>query len=410
MGNMVSCEEAIREVLENIPEFTIARKPVLDSLHYVLAENIISNDNIPVNDNSAMDGYAIILSDLAGADKTCPVTLKKSNYDIPAGEFTRFEAKKGFCIKIMTGAPVPRGCDCIVKKEDVEAREDKILFFKEHKYFENIRPQGEDIKKGETVFAKGRIIDPAVVGVLASLGIKDISVYNPPIIGIISTGNELADINDELFFGMVRDSNSYSLAAQVKESGASYIRYGIVRDNRFDLKEAVKKSIGECDLILISGGVSVGDYDYIKEILKESGAQEIFWGVKQKPGKPLAFYKSGDKLIFGLPGNPVSVMVCFELYVRPLIRKMMGYQELFRKAVIAKALGPFKHEAGRTEFVRVKIKKDEYGNYFAAVTGEQGSGILTSMAQADGIAQIDENKKEIIKGESLKVYLIKNDL
>ena len=410
MRHMISCEEAIREVLENPPELTVVKEPILDSLNYILAEDIISNDDIPANDNSAMDGFAVILKDLTGADKTYPIALKKYDYDIPAGEYTKFVVKKGFCIKIMTGAPVPQGCDCIVKKEDVQIKEDKVLFFKEYKYFENIRHKGEDIKKGEAVFGKGHRIDPAAMGVFASLGIKDVPIYKPPLVGIISTGNELIGINDKLLFGMVRDSNSYSLAAQVVESGAKYIRYGIVKDNKRDLKVAVKKAITECDLILISGGVSVGDYDYIKEILNESGAQEIFWGVKQKPGKPLTFYKSDGKPIFGLPGNPVSVMVCFELYVRPLIRKMMGGKDLFRKTISAKALHSFKHEPGRTEFVRVKIKKDKDNNYFAEITGEQGSGILTSMAQADGIAEIEENKKDITEGENLKVYVIKYDL
>ena len=410
MRHMISCDEAIKEVLGNTEELSMENTPILDSLNYILAEDIISNDNIPVNDNSAMDGFALILKDLAGADKTCPIALKKYDNDIPAGELSKLFIKKGFCIKIMTGAPVPKGCDCIVKKEDVQIIKDKVLFFKEYRHFENIRLTGEDIKKGETIFNKGHRIDPAAIGVFSSLGIKNVLIYKRPLVGVISTGNELIDINGRLIFGKVRDSNSYSLAAQVKDAGARYIRYGIVRDNKNDLKEAVKKAVSECDLILISGGVSVGDYDYIREILNESGAQEIFWGVKQKPGKPLAFYKSGKKPIFGLPGNPVSVMVCFEIYVRPLIRKMMGEKDISRKIISAKAFHSFKHEPGRKEFIRVKIKRDKDNNYFANITGEQGSGILTSMAQADGIAEIEENKKNIKEGENLKVHVIKNDL
>jgi len=407
---MITYEEALKKVLESCIVLQKEGIPILESLNCILAQDIISEDNIPVNDNSAMDGYAVMSADLTGAEKASPVALKKYDYDIPAGELGRHEIKKGGCIKIMTGAPVPAGCDCVVKKEDVVIRENEILFFKEHVVFENIRHKGEDIKKGETVFKEGLGIDPALIGVLASLGMKDVLTFKPPVAGIISTGNELVEIDESLIFGMVRDSNSYSLASQLKEAGAQYIRYGIIKDNKTDLKKAIEKATGECDLVLISGGVSVGDYDYIKEILNETGAREIFWGVKQKPGKPLAFYKHDEIPIFGLPGNPVSVMVCFELYVRPLIRKMMGHQDLFRKTINAKALEQFKHEPGRTEFVRVKIKQDEYGNYFAGITGEQGSGILTSMAAADGIAQIDEDKKEIIKGENLKVYLIKNGL
>jgi len=407
---MITYDDALKKVLESCIGLHKANISILDSLNCILAEDIISEDNIPVNDNSAMDGYAVMSADLAGADKASPVALKKYDYDIPAGEPGKFEIKKGGCIKIMTGAPVPAGCDCVVKKEDVLIRENEILFFKEHDIFENIRHKGEDIKEGDTVFKEGRLIDSAVIGVMASLGIKDVLVCKPPVAGIISTGNELVEINENLVFGMVRDSNSYSLASQLKEAGAGYIRYGIIKDNKTDLKKAIKKATSECDMVLISGGVSVGDYDYIKEILGESGAREIFWGVKQKPGKPLAFYKHDEIPIFGLPGNPVSVMVCFELYVRPLIKKMMGYQDLFRKTINAKALEQFRHEPGRTEFVRVKIKKDEEGSYLAGITGEQGSGILTSMALADGIAQIEENKNEITIGENLKVYLLRNDL
>jgi len=289
MSHMISCEEAIREVLGNSPELTVVKEPILNSLNYILAENIISDDNIPVNDNSAMDGFAVILKDLAGADKNYPIALKKYDYDIPAGEYIKFVVKEGFCIKIMTGAPIPQGCDCVVKKEDAQIKEGKVLFFKEYKYFENIRRKGEDIKKGEAVFGKGNRIDPAAIGVFASLGIKDVPIYKPPLVGIISTGNELIGINDKLLFGMVRDSNSYSLSAQVMESGAKYIRYGIVKDNKRDLKEAVKKAIGECGLILISGGVSVGDYDYIKEILNELDAREIFWGGKTKTRQASGF-------------------------------------------------------------------------------------------------------------------------
>ncbi|MCL5069553.1 MAG: hypothetical protein M1308_01430 [Actinobacteria bacterium] len=195
--SMISCKEAITKVLEHSPEATVIKIPILDSLKYVIAEDIISKDNIPVNNNSAMDGFAVILRDLIGADKTNPVALKKHDYDIPAGEFNKFIIKEGSCIKIMTGAPIPAGCNCIVKKEDVEIKGDEVLFFREYGFFENIRCKGEDIREGDVVFRKGRRIDPAVIGVLASLGIKDILIYKPPLIGIISVilNNPISDIS-----------------------------------------------------------------------------------------------------------------------------------------------------------------------------------------------------------------------
>ena len=407
---MITYKEALEKVLKNSIKSKKVKVHILDSLNFVLAMDIIAKDDIPVNDNSSMDGFAVISGNLKGASKENPISLRLYDYDIFAGQFNKITIENGRCIKIMTGAPIPSGCDCVVKKEDVEIKGDAVFFVKEHSYFENIRRKGEDIKAGRVVFKTGTIISPAAVGVMASLGIKEVLIYKPPIIGIISTGSELVDKDMELSFGKVRDSNSYSLASQINEANAQFIRYGIIRDDKDKLKEAIKKAAYECDLVLISGGVSVGDYDYIKEILNKSGAKEIFWGVKQKPGKPLAFYEFNEKPIFGLPGNPVSVMVCFELYVRPLIRKLMGYKNLFRNEVSARAMHSFRHDPGRAEFVRVKLAKDKEGNYTVDVTGEQGSGILTSMAEADGIAIIDENKKEIREGEILRVFIIKDYL
>ena len=407
---MLTYEEAYKEIIRNSLEPKYGKVSIIESCKYFLAEDIISNDDIPINDNSAMDGYAVNTLDLADATQANPVLLTLSEHDIAAGVFERFALKRGTCIKIMTGAPVPSGCDCVIKKEDVKIIDTKIVFFKVCKPFENIRRKGEDIKKGETVFKKGEKIYPASIGVMASLGITEVLINTPPVIGIISTGNELVDAGDDLSFGKVRDSNGYSLASQVKEAGARYVRYGIVKDSKDEIARSIKNAASECDIILISGGVSVGDYDYIKEILNKLNADEIFWGIKQKPGKPMAFYKLGKKLIFGLPGNPVSVMVCFELYVRPLIRKMLGFKYLHRNIITAHMKHPFRHETGRTEFVRVVLEKDSDYNYFASVTGQQGSGILSSMAKADGIAEVEADQKDIKEGDKIKVFVIKDEL
>ncbi len=408
MRELLSVKEAQKKVLSARFSPRLSKLTILDSLGLVLAEDITSKDNIPNYDNSAMDGYAVKAADIKGAARSSPVRLRIYKGDIAAGDTSKTELEPGFCIPIMTGAAVPRGCDCVVMKEDTEAEGSNLLVYRECSKGENIRLGGEDIRKGELVLSKLKKLYPADIGILASLGIGEVTVYAPPRVGIISTGNEIIEIDKKLSPGKVRDSNSYSLASQVREAGAKPVRYGIVPDHRDSLQKNISGALKDCDLLLLSGGVSVGEYDYVKEILVDAGAELIFWRVNQKPGKPLTFLTSGDKMIFGLPGNPVSVMVCFEMYVRPLIRKMMGYEGLFRKKVRAKALEDIRHKKGRTNFARVILSR-KGGTYYFKPTGAQGSGILTSMSKADGIAVFGQSLGGIKKGDKADVYLLKRD-
>ena len=403
---MISVDEAQYKILSSMIKVKKKEIPIISSLGLVLAEDIISGDNIPVNDNSAMDGFAVKAEDTFGAGKISPKKLKLLEEDIPAGYVPLAGLKSGYCMSIMTGAPTPGGCDCVVMKEDTKKEGDCVLVYKECRAGENIRYKAEDIKEGSIVLKKGKEIYPADIGVMASIGISRVSVYAPPLIGIITTGSELVDVKGKLTAGKVRDSNSYSLSAQVKEVGTEYIRYGIVEDDKQKLEKKILEALAECDVLLLSGGVSVGDYDYVKDILIKVGADLVFWRVNQKPGKPLAFLTYRNKFIFGLPGNPVSVMVCFEMYVRPLIRKMTGCSRLFRKTITAKAVCDIDHKKGRANFTRVIIKK-KGDDYFFSTTGMQGSGILTSMALADGIALFSEDMGDIKKGSKIEVYLIK---
>jgi len=403
---MLSVKEAQDKILSQPIKIKTKEVPIIDSLGLVLAKDIISNDNIPIYDNSAMDGYAVRVDDVKGTDKNYPIKLKLIGEDIPAGKVPTAKIEPGYCMSIMTGAPIPEGCSGVVIKEDSERENGNVLVFKECIQGENIRYRGEDIKKGDIVLQRGKKIYSADIGVMASIGISEVLVNYPPVVGIISTGDELLEIEDKLEFGKVRDSNSYSLSGQVSESGATYIRYGIVKDEKSALEKKIAGALSECDILLISGGVSLGDYDYVKDTLVDIGANLIFWRVNQKPGKPLAFLTYGDKFIFGLPGNPVSVMVCFEMYVRPLIRKMMGFDKLFKDLVLAKTTHDFKHKKGKTNFVRVIIEKED-SEYFIKSTGMQGSGILTSMVKADGIAVFPENIGDIKKGDEVEVYQLK---
>lgn len=403
---MLSVKEAQQQILNLQVKIKTKKVPVLDTLGLVLAKDIISDDNIPAYDNSAMDGYAVKAEDILGADKNYPVKLNLLKEDLPAGKVPCRSLESGYAMSIMTGAPIPQGCSCVVMREDTQEKGHFVLVFKECREGENIRYRGEDIKKGDKVLKKGKVIYPGDIGVMASIGKSEVPVIYPPLLGIMTTGNELLEIDSELTIGKVRDSNSYSLAAQVKEVGAYYKKYGIVRDEKEILGKKITEALAECDILLLTGGVSVGNYDFVKEVLGSIGAQLLFWGVNQRPGKPLAFLTYKDKFIFGLPGNPVSVMVCFEMYVRPLIKKMMGIDKPFRNSISAKSSYNFEHKEGRTDFVRVIIEK-KGSEYFFKSTGTQGSGVLTSMSEADGIAIFPEHKGNIKKDDDMQIYLLK---
>lgn len=404
---MISYNEALQKVLSFDPKQESVEVHIIESLGKILAQDVNSQDDIPAFNNSAMDGYAVRAVDIIGADKNYPVRLELLKDVLPAGKILDLKLAPGSAVQIMTGALLPDGCDCVVPKEDCLKEGSSVLIFKEYKSGDNIRLKGEDIKAGQTVLKRGKKIYPADIGVMASLGIENVFIYRPPVVGIIATGDELIPISQKLEAGKVRDSNSFSLASQVLESGASYKMYGIIKDDKMLIKENILKALSQCDILLLSGGISVGDYDFAKEVLGEIGAEFVFWKVNQRPGKPLAFLTYKNKFIFGLPGNPVSVMVCFELYVRPLIKKIMGEPNLFRKKIIAKAAEDYKHKQGRTDFVRVKLEKIG-SDLFFRLTGMQGSGILTSMSEADGIAEFPDDTGKIIKGSEVKVYILKD--
>ena len=402
---MISVEEAQKIVIDSGLKPIEKKLPILECLGLIMAEDIISSDDIPIYDNSAMDGYAVRSIDIKGAEKSYPIRLVLEGEDIPAGRIPKSKVNPGFCMPIMTGAPLPKGADSVIMKENTQRDTASIMVFKEIEKGENVRYRGEDIKKGNIVFKKGDSISPGIIGVLASLGKSKVKVYAPPIVGVLATGDEVIGIDEKLVPGKVRDSNSYSLSAQIKEMGIEYKKLGRAPDDEALLIEKIKQSLKECDILLLSGGISVGDYDLVKDTLETIGAELLFWRVNQKPGKPLAFFKYKDKYIFGLPGNPVSVMVCFEMYVRPMIRKSMGSSNLFRPEVVAEALQDFKNKTGRINFARVVVERKD-GQYFFKSTGMQGSGILTSMAKANAIAQFPANMGNITKGSKVKVHLL----
>jgi molybdopterin molybdotransferase len=371
-----------------------------------LAEEIVSDIDIPPFDNSAMDGFAVRSQDTLGASPQNPVRLKVLEEDLPAGHRTEKSLMPGYAFQIMTGAPIPAGADAVIPVEDVEMRNEEIWISRPYKTHTNIRDKGEDVRAGEVVLAAGKTVYPADIGLMASLGRSKVAVVRKAKVAVIATGDELIDIEESLQPGQIRDSNSYSLIAQIAEAGAIPVRVGIVADQRELVRQALERSLMECDIVLTSGGVSVGKYDLVKEVVEALGAEFKFWKVSQKPGKPLAFWTYGQKFVFGLPGNPVAVMFCFERYVRPLILKMMGRGEIFRPTVKAALAHDLKIKTERTQFMRVIVeRKGEV--LLASSTGAQGSGILRSMSLANGIATIPPQKEIWKQGELVEVMLIR---
>ena len=400
---MISVEEALQVILNSIYVLGLKKVDILSSLGMVLGEDICAPYHIPPWDNSAMDGYAVIHRDIEHASSENPVRLKVVA-DLPAGYTSQKELERGEAIRIMTGAPIPRGSDTVVMVEDTKREGTQVKIFRATPKGEHIRKAGEDVREGTLVLSSGLIIRPAEVGMLASLKRSFISVYQRPTVAVISTGDELIDVDGDFTEGKIVSSNTYSLASLVKDSGATPLILGIARDEPQELMNRFKVALN-ADMIISSGGVSVGDYDLVKDILKELGAEMKFWKVAMRPGQPLAFGIIENKPTFGLPGNPVSCMVSFEQFVRPSILKASGHKRIFRPLVEARLKDPIKKKEGKRYFIRC-IVNEEDGKYLATTTGEQGSGILMSMVRANGLIVLPEEKTTFKEGEIVKVQLL----
>lgn len=403
---MIAVEEALQVILDTIKVLGLERLPLISSLGRVLGEDIHAPYPIPSWDNSAMDGYAVRHGDIEQASPGSPVRLEVIA-DLPAGYATARELQSGEAIRIMTGAPLPRGSDTVVMVEDTHKEGNRVAVFKPPARGENIRRAGEDVQKDSLVLTRGSVIHPADVGMLASLKRSVVSVYQQPTVAVISTGDELIDVDGELTEGKIVSSNTYSLASLVRDAGAHPLILGIAKDRPGELR-AIFTAALTADMIISSGGVSVGDYDLVKDTLRELGAEMKFWKVAMRPGQPLAFGVIGGKPTFGLPGNPVSCMISFEQFVRPSILKASGYQRLFRPLVEAVLKEPITTLAGRKYFMRCILSR-EGGRYAVTTTGEQGSGILMSMVRANGLIVVPEDQTTVAQGETVRVYILNRD-
>ncbi|GAB1235244.1 gephyrin-like molybdotransferase Glp [Ferrigenium sp. UT5] len=392
--------EAQRVILESITQSGVETVKLEQSLGRVLAEDIRANRDLPPYDVSAMDGFAVRSTDMAQT----PAVLEIIE-DIKAGDLPTKTVLPGQCARIMTGAPVPAGADAVIRVEDTQAvAASRVQINKAVRFGNDVRPQGENMKDGDVVLTAGTEITPGVIGVLATVKAAQMNVHRRPRVAILSTGNELEAIDEPVDLNKIPNSNSYALMAQVQALGIEPVLLGIARDDPLELEQFLKRGL-EYDVLLVSGGTSVGVHDYVRPTIEKLGVQMKFWRVAMKPGHPLAFGHTDHTLVFGLPGNPVSSMVCVEEFVAPALRKMMGNRVLFRRTVSARLAHNIKHHAGRTEFVRVQLTRDEAG-YLASSTGTQSSGVLLSMALADGLLVVPADSTGLAAGAQATVQLL----
>jgi molybdopterin molybdotransferase len=372
-------EEALRRIVAEIePARGNERLALRSALGRILADGIRSSVNVPGHTNAAMDGYAVMGSDLGAGDSVRLRVVGKAL----AGRPFQGRVGSGECVRIMTGAVIPEGADSVLMQEHVQAGESEILVRPGQKPGQNVREAGEDIAIGAPVLPPGRRLTPADLGLIASLGIGEVGVYRRARVAFFSTGDELRSIGEPLPPGAVYDSNRYTLYGMLSRLGAEPLDMGVVRDDEAALERAFRDAMSCADALITSGGASVGEADYITETLGRIG-RVSFWKVAVKPGRPIAFGRLGDTCFFGLPGNPVSVMATFYELVQPALRRLMGERAIQPLALRARCLGPLKKKLGRVEYQRGVLSRADDGELLVTCTGPQGSALLTSMSAAD---------------------------
>jgi molybdopterin molybdotransferase len=396
---LMSADDALARILAGVPPLPTVEAPLLDALGLVLAEDITADRDVPPFRNSAMDGYAVRGADVASA----PVELRVVG-EVAAGAFPDRAVGPGEAMRIMTGAPIPDGADTVVRVEDTDNASDVVTIAAATPKGMATRQAGEDLRKGETILTKGTVLRAAEIGLLASVGRARVRVRKRPRVAVFSTGDEIVELDQPMERGQIRDSNRYTLASAIRAAGAEPWVRGIVRDSPDALRAALREAV-TADAIVTSGGVSVGDHDHMKPVLSELGTID-FWAIAIRPGRPLAFgeVKDGDRRvpIFGLPGNTVSALLTFEIFVRPALLRMQGRQNVARPRAKARLAEP----VDKPDFLRVfarGIHDPEAGT--VRLTGPQGSGILRSMSLANCLIDLPVGQSRIEKGEEVDVIL-----
>ncbi len=408
MYPMLEVEEARARVLERLMPLPAETVPIIEALGRVTAQDVVADYDIPPHANTAMDGYAVRAADTAAASAENPVRLRVIG-ELAAGYVADREVTPGTAIRIMTGAPIPPGADAVIQFERVKRNGEYIEITAPVPVGKEIRHAGEDVKSGETVIPRGTVLRPQEIGMLAALGKPEVSVTRRPRVGILATGDELVDIEEPLAPGKIRNANTYSNAAQVRKYGGIPVILGIARDQEKDIAEKLRAGVSQSvDLILVSGGVSVGDFDVVKKVLAAEGRID-FWRVRMKPGKPFAFgyleFDGREVPVIGTPGNPVSTMVSFEMFARPAILTLLGARELEPITITAVFADAVPKKDNRRHHLRVRLEEKD-GEFIARLTGDQGSGILKSMVDADGLAIIPAEWDHVEPGVRVRVILL----
>ena len=404
---MLTVAEASARILEHIEPLPAERVALLDAPGRVLAEPIVAPLTLPPWTNSAMDGYAVRGEDIANASGDNPVRLPVLE-TVAAGGFASRPLGPAEAIRIMTGAPLPHGADTVVRVEDTDGGTEVVAIRDARDTRRNIRPRGEDLREGDTVLDSGTPLGAAQIGVLASVGRATVEVVRRPRVALLGSGDELVDLDrfhEALAGRKIVSSNNYTLHALVRDAGGEPVDLGIAADEPASLRERLVRSRG-CDLLVTSAGVSVGEFDYTRDVLAALGADMKFWKVRMRPGAPIGFGLLGGMPWIGLPGNPVSTMVTFELFVRPAIRRLLGHTRLFRRPipVVLEEAGSI--GARLTHFLRAIVTTHDDGRVTARLTGPQGSGILTSMSRANALLIVPEDRPRAEAGEMLNALLL----
>lgn len=396
---MLTVEQALQQILSRVEVMPTERVALLDALDRVLAEPVVATREIPPWPNSSMDGYAVRSADtLAGRARLAVVGR------VAAGSMPSTPVEPGQAMRIFTGAPLPDGADAVIPQEDVEVDGASIAVARRIEAGAYVRPRGEDVRPGDAVLAPGQVIGPAEVGLLATLGWPQVRVHRRPRVAILSTGSELADLGQEPGPGQIPNTNTYSLMGQTIAAGGEVVNLGVAGDRLEEIERRLR-AIDHADVLVSSAGVSVGDHDLVRAALERLGAELHLWQVSMRPGKPITFGSIRGRPLFGLPGNPVSAMVTFELFVRPALRKMLGHSVLDRPRLVARADQPIANPGARRGYLRVTLMPDGR-RYSARLTGEQGSAILRSMVLADGFAVLAGDAR-VEKGEDVEIIVLK---
>jgi len=410
-ANMLSVAEARTRLLAVFYPLPAEAIPLAQAVGRVLTQEVIAAHSVPTFANSSMDGYAVRVGEVQGASRTQPIELNVSG-DVPAGALAVSPLQPGTAMRIMTGAPLPAGAEAVIPVEDTDDRREHvgqappavIRFFRDTFPGANVRPIGQDIRAGEVILTAGTLLQPAAIGVLAALGQAQVSVYRTPLVALFSTGDELCEVTETPAPGQIRDVNNYTLAAAIEQCGARVLRLGIARDKveEAQAKLSAAQAAG-AQLIVSSAGVSVGAYDVVKAAVESQGALD-FWRVRMRPGKPVAFGQARGIPFAGLPGNPVSALVTFEIFLRPAILKMSGWRQWERPAVRATLAEPLSSD-GRESYVRVVLHR-QGAEYVAHSTGDQGSAVLTSLVKANALLILPEGVTEAKAGEQFEAWVL----